>query len=517
MEKAVKSSALLVLLAVLASTTLFPFSAGWLAETRLTTNSQYDGISSIAQMQNNDVWLVWERGPSSNLDIYYKIFFFENGTWSRDKRLFQSSVPDISPFITQTRNGSVFVFWAMKKTAYYDIVYKRTNDYGLNWSSTFDVTNSSNFPSDAYDDKAPSVLEVANGDIWVVWQRTMSAGNEEIFYKINHAGVWSSAVQLTSSPTFDKNPFIVQATNGSIMVFWSKYQGDTDYDIVYRVYKGSDSDWGPEINLTLTPTWLSSDPAVILTRTGALWAIWSAQDVNTPGVKDTLYYAFSEDNGDTWSPASLVTYNASYNAQPTLTQGHDKRVWVAWTSDRDNNFELYYTTSDPLLYHDVAVKNLSLSQTSVYQGVNVSVTVGVENQGDFQETLTVKCYANQTLVGSQTIIMPEGNSSLVVIPWNTSTFAPGNYLLKATVDIVPNENVINQDDNNLLSGQMFLRIPGDVNSDGKVDLTDLSRMNSALGSNLGQPNWNQECDINRNNVIDVADLYLLSSHFGQTI
>jgi hypothetical protein len=145
------------------------------------------------------------------------------------------------------------------------------------------------------------------------------------------------------------------------------------------------------------------------------------------------------------------------------------------------------------------------------------VTVNATNEGDYSETLTVKCYINQTLIGTQFTSLEGGNSALLVFPWVTSAFVPGRYYVVATVDQVPNENTINLGDNTRTNGPVLLRILGDINADGTVSVEDLTRLNLALGAALGNPNWDQECDINENNIIDVKDLYILGSNYGQTV
>jgi hypothetical protein len=360
-------------------------------------------------------------------------------------------------------------------------------------------------------------METTNGDIWVVWERTLSPGNDQIFYKVNHANSWASETQLTSSANSHKNPTIVQTKNSSVIIFSYAVTGETNYEVVYQIHNGSS--WGPEKYLTQTPTLLDSDPAALLTRTGAIWVIWESQDSLNPADGGNLFYTSSEDNGNTWASASQLTFSVdgSYNGQAALTQGSDKRIWVAWMSNRGDNFDIYYKISDQLLYHDVAISGISLSKASPYQGVDVQATVNATNKGDFSETLTVKCYVNQTLVGTQSTSLQGGSSALIVFPWVTSTFAPGKYYIKATVNQVPNENTINLGDNTRTMGPVLLRIPGDVNADGRVNLEDLARFNSALGATPGHPNWDQECDIYENDIIDVKDLYILSSNYGQTV
>jgi hypothetical protein len=56
------------------------------------------------------------------------------------------------------------------------------------------------------------------------------------------------------------------------------------------------------------------------------------------------------------------------------------------------------------------------------------------------------------------------------------------------------------------------------NSDGLniVNNTDVLKLQAAMGARPGDRNWNPVCDLDRNNVIDIRDLMILHSHFGQT-
>jgi subtilisin family serine protease len=61
------------------------------------------------------------------------------------------------------------------------------------------------------------------------------------------------------------------------------------------------------------------------------------------------------------------------------------------------------------------------------------------------------------------------------------------------------------------------KIVGDVNSDGSVDITDLSIQAQAFGSAPGADNWNPECDIQKDDLIDVSDLARLGRNYNRTV
>ena len=61
-----------------------------------------------------------------------------------------------------------------------------------------------------------------------------------------------------------------------------------------------------------------------------------------------------------------------------------------------------------------------------------------------------------------------------------------------------------------------VRMPGDINMDGKVDMKDISIASSVFGSYLGHERWNQIVDENEDNKIDIADIALICRNFGKT-
>ncbi len=57
----------------------------------------------------------------------------------------------------------------------------------------------------------------------------------------------------------------------------------------------------------------------------------------------------------------------------------------------------------------------------------------------------------------------------------------------------------------------------DLDGSGRVDGFDLGRMGMDFGTRPGDPNWNPDADLNRDDVVDEADLNILRSSFGETM
>jgi parallel beta-helix repeat protein len=61
-----------------------------------------------------------------------------------------------------------------------------------------------------------------------------------------------------------------------------------------------------------------------------------------------------------------------------------------------------------------------------------------------------------------------------------------------------------------------VKMPGDLNMDGKVDIIDVVIAGSAFGSEPGHPRWNPTADENEDNIIDILDLISICLNFGKT-
>jgi len=63
-------------------------------------------------------------------------------------------------------------------------------------------------------------------------------------------------------------------------------------------------------------------------------------------------------------------------------------------------------------------------------------------------------------------------------------------------------------------------IPGDLDGDGDVDLTDLARLLAAYGTCIGDPDYNPAADLDGSGCVDlpdlaISDLAILLSHYGE--
>jgi PKD repeat protein len=61
-----------------------------------------------------------------------------------------------------------------------------------------------------------------------------------------------------------------------------------------------------------------------------------------------------------------------------------------------------------------------------------------------------------------------------------------------------------------------VRMPGDLNMDGKVDMKDIVLAARAFGEFPGRPRWNPMADENEDGIVDLRDIALIARNFGKT-
>jgi len=185
----------------------------------------------------------------------------------------------------------------------------------------------------------------------------------------------------------------------------------------------------------------------------------------------------------------------------------DTRYTVA-----DNNIDRYPLVQ-PFNPHDIGITNVITIKTIVGQGFALCINLKLLNYGIYNETFTVTAYANTTIMATRTITLTRRNSTTITLTWNTAGFAKGNYTISAYA--WPTVGETDTADNSFFDGWVFITIPGDINSDQRVNILDAILLAKSFGSGPGAPNWNPNADINNDNAVNILDAIILAGHFGQ--
>jgi hypothetical protein len=108
--------------------------------------------------------------------------------------------------------------------------------------------------------------------------------------------------------------------------------------------------------------------------------------------------------------------------------------------------------------------------------------------------------------------LASGTSITITFTWNTTSFAYGNYTVRAYVWPVPDET--DTTDNNFTDGLILVTILGDVNGDFKCEGKDIAIIAEAYGSLVEQAGYVPNADINDDGKIDGKDIAVAAKYYG---
>ena len=170
---------------------------------------------------------------------------------------------------------------------------------------------------------------------------------------------------------------------------------------------------------------------------------------------------------------------------------------------------------------DIAVRAVT-AKTVIGQGFCGNFSVEVENQGDFNEGSNVTLSGNLTALQTASRRLAYRSVSTLMLEWNTTGFAMGNYTVSAKLDPLDGEADVS--DNTLTDGWVIVAMVGDVTGpegspDGRCDMRDIGSVARNFGQTSSPTNMN--FDITGlttgvpDGIIDMRDVGTVARHFGE--
>ncbi|MBM4432321.1 MAG: exo-alpha-sialidase, partial [Chloroflexi bacterium] len=191
--------------------------ATWSAAIQLTTHASDDRSPAITQGADGKLWVTWHSSRSGNNDIWYKTSNDAGNTWSVDRQFTTSPASDESPDVFRASDGRLCMVW-QSSLGNSDIWYTASVDNGATWSAASQLT------TDPGSDVSPTVTQTADGWLWVVWTRWLGRG--DLWYRTSsdNGSTWSTESMLSSTAYGEfGGPSIAQAGDGTVWLMWSSY------------------------------------------------------------------------------------------------------------------------------------------------------------------------------------------------------------------------------------------------------------------------------------------------------
>ena len=478
----------------------------WSAGNSITPPVYLDSKPYVIEDAQGFLWAVYESTRSTNPDIYTRKW---NGvSWLPEERLTNNTSKDVNPAIVQLVNGTVLLVWVSNRPGTDSLYGKRYNS-GV-WSSEGRIT----YPTGG--DSTPSLLQLRNGTLILSWTRQSVSGQtliRDVYYKTYYNGVWSSDTALINSSFSEYQPSLMQTDDSTVVVVYGSDKPG-NYDVYYKALKAG----ALAVRLT-TNTDDDREPWVMQDLNGTIWAFWGRCVKSGQVCQGDIFYRFSTNLGVSWSPETKFTQDPTgeevFDSEPSAIHARDRRIYLFWTTDLGGgSFDIYYSTSDTILIHNVIVGPLTVPEDKPRRGETFAFSVPVENHGDYVENVALNVTVDGTSIGLTSITLQPGGTATYSYSWGSAGQALGLHTLEAAVGQVLGEGVTSD---NAVSFDFHVVSAGDVNKDGDVNFLDLGEVGGAFLSQAGDSRFDPRADLNPDGRIDFLDLGTSGSTFGQSV
>lgn len=510
---------------------------------------------SVIQAIDGTMRMAWMGRPASTYIILYASGAWNGSAWNWNPSTSIANQAGINqnPSLVQLQNQTISLFFAYKNsTVHHYQLYFVSQNGGL-FSKKYVPVPLTNPTS--LNDTLPSTAVAKDGTLWLVWTRdnTTAAGGHpvmrQLWYKTLKGTTWSVEQPLTSSTDLNWNfqPSVVAGRDGVVRIAYSSGLSSTQVFQINYITNNC-SVWCSPVQLTTQTTTQDEDSSMIQDRNGTFWIFWSRNVPVSTSSAFVIFDRYSTNNGAAWTTESQLTaatcgtvcFDSEYPAAVQSTV--DKNIWVFHAYNPINNFNIYAleTTTPISPVHDVSIYNINPDASLNYAGgfhdaytltgvpiswsAIIQVQVGLQNTGDFPETVTLSLTFTNTTnyrLTPQVLILQPGSATLAVFNLNTTGVRPARYGLSGNASI-PVETLGNKLDGLFSVPNAVHLLPlGDVDQNGADSITDVSIVFYAYGFTCYTPSTcstrfqtAQWGDINGNGIIDIIDVGVVLANFG---
>ncbi|MEO0252531.1 MAG: hypothetical protein ABIM13_00460 [candidate division WOR-3 bacterium] len=199
--------------------------------------------------------------------------------------------------------------------------------YENGWSSSFEIS------SKTCDDIYPSMITDGSGRIWCVYERWYHL-NADIYCRYYQNGSWYPTFAVTIDSANDYQPVLAVDSSGFAWCAWTSERYQNNKNIYVKKYNPITGSWENLRRITSNPA-QDYDPTIAVTGDGNIWIAWTTFRNGNPDIYESHF------DGTTWSPVRPVVRHPARDEKPFLVVDRDGYLWCIWQSNRTGNWEIF--------------------------------------------------------------------------------------------------------------------------------------------------------------------------------
>ena len=301
----------------------------------ISQNTGDSGLSQISS-QGNNVYVVWQN--LDNGDVFFA-FSTDNGqTFSSPANISNNTGESRNPQISSQGNN-VYVVWEDFTPGISDIFFAFSTDNGQTFSSPQNISENdgeSFFPR----------ISSQENNVYVTWADESfrsTPGNSDIFFvrSADNGQTFSSPQNISENDGISTDPQISSQGN-NVYVVWEDNAFPLRPDIFFAFSTDNGQTFSSPENVSQNPR--SSFNPQISSQGNNVYVVWGD---DSPIPNPDIFFAFSTDNGQTFSSPANISKNTSDSFDPRISsQGNN--VYVVWIDNKDtpnSNFDTFFVRS----------------------------------------------------------------------------------------------------------------------------------------------------------------------------
>lgn len=304
---------------------------------KITNNNYFDGEPSLFQKASGTYYLTWSSLSSGNLDVWlYQSSDAIN--WVNKKQVTTYSGTDHHPSFTEASNGNFLISYVSTQGyPWGDKTYlSQSTDNGNTWSTPT--------LGEPYCSGNPYLFKDSSGTIYFL--RHQIGSKTKVSKSTDNGNTWTLISAIQNHP-YVLNPEMRQY-DGNLFLACDSYQdiNPNPPDIYFYQSTNGGYTWIEKSKIDASNH--DSAPTFVKTKAGQYIAVWVSNNRDSSG-KNHLYYSTSN-NFISWTfPQLLPVFTLYNNLWPCLLKDKNGKIFLAWSSDKDGDYEIYLAKFSDLI------------------------------------------------------------------------------------------------------------------------------------------------------------------------